>query len=290
MSVEQAARRFRACFEGSAPALPLALARMALALLVLLRTSDVGRDLVHFNHHNWVDGLEYAPNVDSFREPGLVSPLLPGLSLGTTSTWLLVAVRTLAASLLLLGVGARASAIAVAVAGAWLMAADRFRYLHHLYLLWCMLAWFALLPSAERLSLSRLLLRRPGRHDVPRWSLQLLRLFCASVYFAAGVAKLNQPWLSGDTLRALERVSWVGGAAFSSAVAHLGYAPLAWLICLTELALAPLLLLPRTRPLGVALGILLHLGVVASMEVSTFTGQMLLLLALFLVRDRAEAR
>ena len=45
----------------------------------------------------------------------------------TTATWLLVAVRTLAAILLLLGVGARASAIALAVAGAWLMAAAKHR-------------------------------------------------------------------------------------------------------------------------------------------------------------------
>lgn len=276
----------RRAFTGGAPALPLAVARIALGLLVLVRTTDLGRGLVAFNHHTWMSGVEYAPNVDSTTAPALVSPLLPGFALGTTATWVLVTLRTLAALLLVLGVRVRTSAALVALTGLLLMAADRYRYLHHLYLLFTMTAWFALVPSGERLSLERWLRKRAAAEIVPRWSLQLVRAYCAAVYLASGVAKLRPAWLSGQTLRDLDQVSLIGGPVWQAATHGLGHAPIAWAVCLTELCLAPLLLFPSTRRYGVALGVALHAGVMATMEVSTFSGQMLLLLALFLVADR----
>lgn len=304
--------RVEAAFAGTAPALPLALARVALGAIALVRTTDVGRGVIAMNHHTWMKGIEYAPNVDPVAAPALVSPLVWGASLSPTGTWLLVAVRTLSAITLLFGVRARTSAALLALSGLWLMAADRYRYLHHLLVLFSIAALFAFVPSAERLSLENWLKVRvrsargtsnsghpsgsppaPGSSPapevarfVPRWSLQLLRVYCAAVYFASGVAKLRPGWLSGQTLQDLERVTLIGGPTWQSAVERLGYAPLAALVCLTELALAPLLLFPRTRRYGVALGLALHAGVVSTMEVSTFTGQMVLLLSLFLIPDR----
>jgi vitamin K-dependent gamma-carboxylase len=279
-------RRLAQAFDGTALALPLALARIALGALVLLRTTDVARPFVAFNHHTWMSGVEYAPNVDGVSQPALASPLLPGLALGATATWLLVALRTGAAITLLLGISARLSSLLVGAAGAWLMAADRYRYLHHLYLLWWMLLWFALLRSDDRLSLLGWIRNRTGSARVPRWPLQLLRVFCASVYLASGLAKLRSPWLSGETLKDLERVTLIGGEAYRFTVATLGHAAVATAVCALELCLAPILLWSKTRWLGVALGASLHAGVALSMEVSTFGGQMLWLLALFLVPDR----
>ena len=77
---------------------------------------------------------------------------------------------------------------------------------------------------------------------------------------ATGTAKLRGLWLSGTTLRDLERVTWIGGTAWNQAVAMIGYVPLAWLICVTERSLGPLLLFRRTRLLGVAVGVTLHLS------------------------------
>lgn len=273
---------------GTAPALPLSLARVALGGLVLLRTTDWTRPFFAFNHHTWMSGVEYAPNVDRVMRPALVSPLLPGLDLGTVGTWLLVALRTGAGIALLLGVWPRLSSLLVAGAGAWLMAADRYRYLHHLYLLWWMLFWFAFVRSGERLSLLGWLRGKTGLARVPRWPLQLLRVFCACVYFSSGLAKLNRGWLSGETLRDLERVTLIGGDAYQLAIGTLGHPGVAGAVCLLELCMAPLLLWPKTRLAGVALGASLHAGIALSMEVSTFGGQMLWLLALFLVRERAE--
>ena len=183
-------------------------------------------------------------------------------------------------------VRARGSAALLGLSGFWLMAADRYRYFHHLQLLWLTALWLALVPCGERLSLETLLVRRTPRQRVPRWSLQGLRLLATSVYLSAGTAKLNGPWLRGDTLRALEQLTLIGGPHWQRALALLGYRGIAVSVCALELALVPLLWWPKTRLPAVALGFALHLLLIPSMmEVATFNAQMLLLLALFAVRD-----
>jgi hypothetical protein len=270
-------------FAGRVPALPVALFRVAFALIVLLRTSDVTRGLVHFRHHARVRGLEYAPNFDVALAPALNSPLIPGLSLGPEATWLLVVVRTLSAGLLLVGVYSRTAALSLAVSGFWLMAADRYRYFHHLHLLWLTAAWLCLVPSGQRLSLGRWLTKRPGSATLPSWPVELLRLQCVGVYLASGIAKLDTDWLSGLTLQRVERVTLIGGKLWNAAVSWVGHQWLAVAICVIELALVPLLLVRSTRSVGVGMAVLLHILITTSMEVSTFGAQMLLLLGLFLI-------
>ncbi len=283
MNTERLLTRGRAAFDGSVPALPVAIVRAVFALIVLFRTTDVTRGFLHFNHHGWMRGLEYAPPFDAPVPPLLESPLVPGLSLGLGATLALVIVRTVAACLLLLGVRPRAAAAALAIAGFWLMAADRHRYLHHLMLLWLIAAWLSLVPSGGRLSLEGWLRKAAPESTVPRWPIELLKLQCVGVYLASGVAKLNAPWLSGLSLERLDKVTLIGGPLFDQAVAHVGYRALSLSICVVELALVPLLLWSRTRLAGVVLGASLHLAVMASMEVSTFGAEMCLLLSLFLI-------
>lgn len=286
----RAQRFLDARFSGSAPALPLALFRVAFALLVLVRSNDLTRGILRFHHHYWLQGLEYDPASDPLPPIALVSPLIPGLGLGALATRLLVWVRTLASLTLLLGVRARLSALVLGVAGYWLMVADRYRYLHHLQLLWLTALWLALVPSDARLSLLGWLRKRPRVQRVPRWSLQALRLLCASVYLSAGSAKLDARWLNGDTLRELEQLTLIGGPHWQRVVALLGYRGTAYSVCALELALLPLLYWKKTRYLGIALGALLHAILIPSMmEVATFNAQMLLLLALFAIPDRPAA-
>jgi hypothetical protein len=261
--------------------------RVAFALLLLVRHSSVLAPIVPLEHHRWVSGLEFEWSVA--REPHLVSPLIAGLDLTRPATNLLAWVRTGLAALLLLGIRSRWSALALALVSYWLMLSDRFQYQHHLHLLYFSIAWLALAPLDARLSVEHWLRRIPAPRSVPAWPLVLLLTVAMSVYLAAGTAKLDVGWLSGDTLRALEVIGVLQGGAWLAARDLLGYATLAWLVALLELALPISLALPLTRRAAVACGLLLHLGVSFCMDVSIFGAEMSCLLLAWLVIPRPPA-
>jgi hypothetical protein len=263
-----------------------ALLRIGLAVLVLLRTSDVTRGLLDLDHHHWVRGLEYDPRAEDVASPGLWSPLLEGLpDPGSTITMVSVVARTALAGLLLFGVVPRLSAAGLAVVGFSLMALDRYRFLHHLHLLWLSCAWLALAPSGERLSVVRLFGRR-GRARVERWPLQLVRAHVMAVYAASGIAKLDGSWLSGRTLAELGEAGFVSGPLWEATGGARAASVTAPVICGLELALPLLLAWRRTRLGAVVVATALHATIDASMMVSTFGATMVLLLASFLPWDR----
>lgn len=263
---------------------PFALLRVGLAALVLLRTTVV--DWLPMDHHAWVGGLEYHPATDAAEAPTLHSPLWPFLPpLGPGLTAGLVWARTGLAALLLVGIRPRVVAALLALVGYGLMAADRTRYLHHLHLLWLSVGLLALTPCGERLAPFRrvpfLGSGEPLAEWVPRWSLQVLRFHLLVVYTAAGVAKLDPRWLSGETLLELHRAELLTGPLVAGVIESLGAATLAIAIAATELALPLLLVFRRSRWIGIAIGVLFHLSVETSIMVSTFGATMILLLLVF---------
>jgi hypothetical protein len=83
----------------------------------------------------------------------------------------------------------------------------------------------------------------------------------------------------------------VGGAMFYRAEAAFGASGIAAGVCAIELALLPLLVVRRTRWIGVTLGVALHLALSTAMIVSIFGALMGLYLGLFLPwRESAEER
>ena len=277
----------RRVWDGEASAYALPLFRVGLAAIVVARTTHWTAPLFAMDHHLWSAAVEYAPSLEHTAEPALFSPLFALLPrLPAPLLELAAHARPWLAVLLLLGVYPRTLAGLLALLGYGLMAIDRYRYFHHLHLLWLSCGLLALCPSHARLSPHALWARRRGRLDPtsPRWPLQLLRLQALLVYAAAGTAKLDTDFLSGRTLRAFEQLGLLGGPRYTAAQLLLGHAGLAWLVTAAELALVPLLALPRTRPrlAGIALGLALHAALANSMVVSTFSAQMALYLMLFL--------
>jgi hypothetical protein len=147
------------------------------------------------------------------------------------------------------------------------MAMDRYRYLHHLHLLWVSVAWLAVLPN-----------ERPA----PRYSLQLLRWQCLVVYAATGLSKLDRSWLDGRELQVLAQEGLVQSSVVRQALDLVGTRAAALGVLLVELGLVPLLMVRRTRLVAVAVGALFHLALSASMAVSIFGALMALYLVQFL--------
>jgi hypothetical protein len=118
----------------------------------------------------------------------------------------------------------------------------------------------------------------------PRWPLRLLQLQIALVYFWSGAAKsVNASWQDGTALHYVlandqfRRADWLGTGQWEAALSLLTYVTLFW-----EL-LFPLLLLERhTRRASLALGIALHAGMAALLELGTFGAVMIGSYAAFL--------
>lgn len=290
-------------FEGCVASWVYAALRIGLAALLLVRHADWLRPWVFLEHHRFVRGLMFLDTQP--LEPRLSSPLIPGLTLGEASTHALVYARTALAVLLLLGVRARASAALLALASYALLASDRYRYYHHLQLLYVGIAWLALAPIGASWSVERLarrawdVVRGRGSNaptavttasfDSPLWPLQLIRALVLSVYAAAGVSKLESGWLSGEVLRHLERFHVLSGVVWETARNLVGYAGVAKLACVTELLLPIVLALKPTRRLAIVMGFAFHAGISACMPVYTFGAQMSVLLIAFWPVARREA-
>jgi vitamin K-dependent gamma-carboxylase-like protein len=269
-------------WDGEISPVPLALFRVGIALLVLVRTTDWLRPFLQLDHYAWVRGLEYLTSVDRIKEPALRSPLWWFPALGVNATHVLVYARTALAVLVLVGVRPRWTAALLGIVGYALMAADRYRYLHHLHLLWISCFLLALAPSDERFSITSWLVAKPRRAFVSRWSIQLLRFQLLCIYVAAGAAKLTPDWLDGRLLRTFASAGLLRGATWDWAVHQLGYAGLAKGACAIELAIPVLLVVRRTRMAGVVLGLAFHLLMDRVMMLSIFPAQMALYLMLFL--------
>lgn len=260
---------FDACFDGCVDGRIYGALRIGFALLFLLRSADFTRPWLLLDHYEWVDGFDFSWSIE--QGPYLVSPLIPGLVLSARATWLAVRARFALGLLLLLGIRLRWTAVALTLLSYALLFADRYRYFHHLHVLYLGIAWLALSPA------------RPGEgvDRRPAWQLQVLRSAVLGIYLASGSAKLGADWWSGDSLAVLAHLHQVSGKVWTMSLRGFGYGGLAKLVCLTELSLVLLLCQRATRRWGVVLGLIFHCLVSCVLPVSTFGATMALLLASF---------
>jgi len=124
---------------------------------------------------------------------------------------------------------------------------------------------------------------RPAERRSPTSSAWLIRAWVASIYVWAAVAKLTADWFDGRTLALLVREGlfrpFVASTLLSTDAKR---SVVAWCVVLTELALAPLLLIPRTRRYGLMLAVAFHLGLEWAASPDLFGWAMISLLLAFL--------
>ncbi len=100
--------------------------------------------------------------------------------------------------------------------------------------------------------------------SVSVWPERLLMIQTILLYLGSGLWKAFHPgWQQGILLWANFQSMWATPLAFGMVRAldsEASWAYLSWTVVAGEILLAPLLLYPRTRSLGCALGLLFHLG------------------------------
>ncbi len=240
-------------------------ARVAFGAVLLLRTTILsGTD---------------APLL-GWPEPGwhpVVGPTLPAAMVIA-----LCLLRTGGAILFLVGVRARIAGAVAGACGYLVLAQNPVTYLQSTHLLYEGAILFSLTDAGAHLAL------RPDRRRASDGG-SLLRIWIASIYAWAAIAKLRHDWLDGRALDLL-----VSDGAIRGSIAHLllrtptARAVAACAVAASELSLGPLLLWRRTRTAGLALAIAVHLAIAVAARAESFSWAMLALLLVYLPTSRED--
>jgi len=248
-------------------------ARVALGVVFLLRTTPL---LAPF-HIPFL--AETSPLLGWPNDHAHFNPLIPVVPGGLLAA--LCIVRTLAAIAFTIGLRARWAGVLAGGLGYLTVLQDPVQFLttHHVIFLGTIL-----LACTD--AVARCALFPEVRHN-PVSSAWLIQCWVASIYAWAAITKLRPDWLDGRALALLAREGllrpFVGSSLLATGERR---AIVAWCVVGTELVLGPLLLIPRTRRVGLALAVTFHLGLEWAASPDLFGWAMIALLLAFL--DRAS--
>ena len=164
---------------------------------------------------------------------------------------------------------------------AYLFVLTQFSYHHYIFLLVLMLLIIGFSPCADYWSIDAYITHKPPkkRRVTP---LRMLQVLTSTIYAFTIIHKLQAGWLEGKTIGVLMESGTFGGPLLPL-LSHLVIAPLLpFTILLSMLFVAIGLWFPRTRLWAIAIGVLLHIGIDTTMDVGTFSYQMIALYLAFL--------
>lgn len=244
---------------------PLGIARAAFGLVFLLRTTPILAALgpAFLRGGGWLGWPDSGWHVASLALP----PLVVGV---------LVIARTAAAAAIMLGFYTRIAGLVAGIAGYLVLAQDVFGYFHHLHLLYLGAILFSLVDADAAWAVRRTPPRSPGS------SLGLMRAFTASIYAWAAIGKLASEWGTGRALGLFRASGMIDRRIADTLLATTTSCQLVEIsIVIGELALAVLLMLPRTRRLGLIAAIAMHIALEIVAHVDSIGWQMVALLLVF---------
>lgn len=270
MSLTERMHRF---LNDQVPSRPLAIARIGVALAVLLELANSAKALLVLDN------------------PGIIRvPMLPWMPEASDSlAWVLIGVWAVTAVALLVGWRTRPAASVLAVTLAIVLLLDQQLFENHLYLMVLLAALLAVAASGAALSLDA---RRTGEQaEVSRWPVWLIKFQISVVYGFAALSKINPAFLSGTTVATSLRRA--GPLAVPDAWRSLEpMLVLALMAVFAEAFVAIALWSPRWRPTAFVVALGLHGGLAVWFSPTylliVFAALMLPVLILFL--DAAPGR
>jgi hypothetical protein len=203
---------------------------------------------------------------------------------------MILGVQLVAAVLVVAGRGARPALLVAAGLLVYTMLCDRLWFHHYRHTMAAFSTLLAFAPCDRHFVLGRPANDAPG----PLWAANAIRAQVSIMYLASGGSKLLDPeWRGGRMMlgmvRGLSQLMqrnhlpvWLLEAMRTP----LGASLLAKGAIGTELALALLLWLPRTRKLAIWMGLVFHLVISQMTPVRLFTIEMMLVYLLFATPDR----
>jgi hypothetical protein len=267
LDLHRGSERDRGAVDPRAAATALGAARLAIGVLFLVRTTPLFRIF-----HSAGSGEALLQGLPDAYWHGTPTIALPALVVAS-----LCVARTIAAALFTLGLRPRVSGLVAGGAGYLVLLQRPFAFVSTLHLLFEATLLLSLTDCDAALT------PWPRVSRAPVSGLWLMRAFVASIYLWAGLAKVRHDWLDGSTLAELHRMHWLAGRVAGAVLATDGRrVAVAVLVALGELALGPLLLVRRSRTLGLALAVGFHVAIEVIGRADLFGYEMLALLVVFL--------
>ncbi len=225
----------------------LAFYRLAFSFMMLL-------GLIRFALNGWIDKFYIQPSFHfTYYGFSWVKPI--GIY-----TYILFIVCGLSAIFMAIGYKYRLAAITFFLSFTYIELMDKTTYLNHYYFISVIAFVMMFLPAGNYFSVDAY--KNPDRSfgKIPRWSVDILKLLLAIVYFYAGLAKLNSDWLVNAMplkiwLTAHTDLPLVGSLMVKSWIHY----TFSWFGAAYDLFIVFLLINKRTRIIGFIFVVVFHL-------------------------------
>ncbi|MEM7185700.1 MAG: HTTM domain-containing protein [Bacteroidota bacterium] len=179
--------RIQTYLQSNVKAAPLAVFRVFFGILMLV-------SIARFWYHGWIESLYLEPAFHfSYYGFEWVKPL-------GDWTYLLFVLCALSALMVAIGYKYRWAIVVFFLSFTYIELMDKTTYLNHYYFISVLSFLLIFLPANVYFSVDALRARKKGDHvyfgsQVPRWTVDSIKLLLAIVYLYAGLAKLNSDWL-----------------------------------------------------------------------------------------------
>lgn len=236
----------KAYFSRVTHAAPLAIYRIAIGLMLFI-------SIVRFWSKGWIAELYIKP-LYFFPFYGFewIKPL-------GNYTYLLFLACAIAALMVAFGLFYRFASILLFLSFTYIELMDKSTYLNHYYFMTLVLFILIFLPANRYFSLDAK--RKPSllSDSIPQWSIDVLKLMTAILYFYAGLAKINSDWL----LQALPLKIWLPSRNDIPLIGWLFNYPataliFSWFGCVYDLSIAFLLWYKPSRLLAYLTVVVFH--------------------------------
>lgn len=172
---------FKTYLNQNTNAAPLAVFRMAFGIMMLL-------SIVRFWYHGWIETLYILPKFHfSYYGFEWIKPL-------ENYTYLLFIIAGLSALFVALGLKYRLAIITFFLSFTYIELMDKTTYLNHYYFISLLSFLMIFLPANAYFSIDNVF-RKKIYNNIPKWTIDSVKLLLGIVYFYAGLAKLNSDWL-----------------------------------------------------------------------------------------------
>ena len=236
-------------FKASSHIAPLAVLRIAFGSIMLVST-------IRFIVKGWVSAFYIIPKFHfTFYGFDWVRPL------GATGMYLLFGSLVVSTMLIIIGLFYRVAILTFFLGFTYIELIDKTTYLNHYYFINVMAFLMILVPAHRYFSVD--VVRKPQLlvTQVPRWTIDIVKLQLLLVYFFAGLSKLNYDWLIAAMplriwLPANAHLPIIGGLMTQTWVAYV----FSWFGALFDLGIGFLLLNARTRKTAYLTVIVFHLA------------------------------
>ncbi|MBC7746042.1 MAG: HTTM domain-containing protein [Flavobacterium sp.] len=233
-------------FLKSTHAAPLAIFRLALGLILFI-------SIVRFWSRGWIYELYIKPtHFFPFYGFDFIKPL-------GNYTYLLFALCGISALCTAAGFLYRFTSILLFLSFTYIELIDKSTYLNHYYFISVVLLMMVFLPANRYFSVDAYRNKKILAGQIPKWTLDSLKLIILILYFYAGLAKLNSDWI----LHALPLKIWLPAKNDTPIIGFLFNYPwisymFSWFGCVYDLLIGFLLWNKRTRAFAYSTVVIFH--------------------------------